>query len=189
MNYKYPLGLIAASCLAFSHTAMATDFDLRISDDTVQGAFSVHSDESEVMLGIGYLYKDASTSINVLNIDMHAKGQTAIANLPTTVGVGIQGNVFKQDSFNGSAVGIGGTVRINLPDAPGLSIESEAHYAPDILAYNDADDFTRFRLQTNYRIISNADVSFGYRYLNAGVKDGGDETLESGVFLGMKLKF
>lgn len=189
MKQLLPISLIAASCLSFSQAGHANDFDIRISDDTVQGAISIDSDQSDLMFGMGYLYKDDRETINAFNVDLHAKGQTAIANMPTTVGIGFQGNIYKVEDFKGSAVGLGGTVRINLPEVPGVSLEGEAHYAPDILAFNDSDEFTRARVQANYRIIRSADISLGYRYLNAGAEDAGDTTLESGFYLGMKLKF
>lgn len=167
----------------------ANELDLRVSDDSLHGNYSVQSNESKLMFGLGYFYNDADNSINIVNVDLHAKDQTALGNLPTTVGIGFQGNVFKEGNFKGSAIGLGGSVRINLPDAPGLSIESAIHYAPDVLAFSDADAFKRFRAQVNYRIIESADISLGYHYLNAGIKNGSDRTFESGMFLGMKLKF
>jgi len=178
--------LMIINPMTLSH---ANELDLRVSNDSLHGNYSVQNDDSKLMFGLGYFYNDARNSINIFNVDLHAKGQTALGNLPTTIGIGFQGNLFKEGDFKGSAVGVGGSVRINLPDVPGLSIESALHYAPDVLAFSDADAFKRFRLQLNYRIIENADVSLGYQYLNAGIKDGGDRTFESGAFLGMKLKF
>ncbi len=139
--------------------------------------------------GLGYFYKDANNSINILNADLHAKGQTAIGNFPTTVGIGFQGNAFKDGDFKGSAIGVGGSIRINIPSSPGLSIGSALHYAPNVLTFNDADKFKRFHLQINYRVIENADISVGYHYINVGIEDKNSHTLESGPFLGMKLKF
>lgn len=189
MPFKNKFTAVTFGCFALCNIAQASELDLRISDDTVEANYAVTSHETDAMFGIGYLYKDDRDKINVLNIDLHTSGQTALANLPTTVGIGIQANVFKQDEFKGSAIGIGGSVRVNIPDVPGISVESELHYAPNVLTFNDADDFSRFRVQLNYRIIQSADISFGYRYLNAGVENGGDTTLESGAFLGMKLEF
>jgi len=169
--------------------ATANELDLRISDDALHANFAVNDSYSDGMFGMGYFYKDEDEAINVVNLDLHTKGQTALGNMPTTVGIGIQGTYFKEGPFKGSAVAVGGSVRVNIPEAPGVSIETEAHYAPDVLAFGDSDAFTRLRLQGNYRIIQSADVSLGYRYLQAGIKEGGHRTFESGAFLGIKLKF
>lgn len=165
----------------------ADEFDMRISDDAIHGNFTVARDDSNAQFGLGYFYKNDDDAINILNIDLHTKGQTAIANMPTTIGLGFQGNLFKEDKFKGSAVGIGGSIRVNVPEAPGLSFETEVHYAPEVLSFGDSDEFRRFRIQTNYRIIESADISIGYRYLNVGVKDFKNHTFESGAFLGLKL--
>tara|TARA_R110001592_G_scaffold91754_3_gene268240 strand:+ start:30741 stop:31322 length:582 start_codon:yes stop_codon:yes gene_type:complete len=186
--------LLIASILSGStlmcSTVSANEFDMRISDDAIQGNFSFFKEDSNAQFGLGYFYKDEDEAINIMNIDLHTKGQTAIANLPTTVGIGFSANLFKEGPLKGSAVGIGGSVRVNIPESPGLSIETALHYAPNVLAFGDSDEFRRFRLQVNYRIIESADISLGYRYLNVGVEEISDNhTFESGAFLGLKLSF
>jgi hypothetical protein len=171
-------------------SASANEFDMRISDDAIHGNFSIFKEDSNAQFGLGYFYKNDDETINIMNIDLHTKGQTAIANLPTTVGIGFSANLFKEGNFKGSAVGIGGSVRVNIPEAPGLSIETALHYAPSVLSFGDSDEFRRFRLQINYRIIESADISLGYRYINVGVEETNDNhTFESGAFLGLKLSF
>ncbi len=175
--------------LLWANVAHSDEFDLRLSDDALHVNLAADSDESDIKYGGGYFYKDADNSINILNLDLHSIGQTAIGNLPTTVGLGIQGNAFKESDIKGAAIGLGGSVRVNLPDAPGLSIETAVHFAPDVLAFSDAKRFTRARLQANYRIIRTVDISGGYRYLNTKLKTGEKNTFESGMFLGLKLLF
>ena len=185
--------LLNVSLLCFipllPQAALASEFDMRISDDAIHANYSVANSAGTGQFGLGYFYKNEDQAINILNLDLHTKGQTAIANLPTTVGIGFQANLFKEDEIKGSAIGIGGSVRVNLPEIPGLSIETALHYAPEVLAFGDSDEFRRFRLQVNYRIIENADLSLGYRYLNVGIEDADNHTFESGAFLGVKLAF
>ncbi|TNC80047.1 MAG: hypothetical protein C9356_16025 [Oleiphilus sp.] len=188
-QYTSALTLTVIALSGLSSVCFANDFDLRISDDALHANLAVIDEYSELKYGMGYFYKDADESINVVNVDFQSQGQTAMGNLPTTVGLGIQGNYFKEDNIKGSAIGIGGNVRVNLPSAPGVSIESEAHFAPDVLAFSDAKSFARFRAQANYRIIRTADISAGYRYLHTKLTSGRKRTLESGLFLGLKIKF
>jgi len=166
----------------------ANELDLRLNDEAIHVNYLATNNKT--MFGLGYFYKDSSSSVNILNTDLHAKGQTAIGNLPMTIGIGLQGNFFKKDDFKGSALGLGGSVRINIPEAVGLSIETALHYSPEVLSFGEADEFKRFRVQANYHIIQNADISAGYHYINVGNEDTkSNNTLESGLFLGMKLKF
>ena len=175
--------------LLSASTGHCDEFDLRLSDDAVHTNIAFENEESQIKYGGGYFYKDADNSINILNFDLHSNGQTAIGNLPTTVGLGIQGNAFKESSVKGSAIGLGGSVRVNLPDAPGLSLETSLHFAPDVLAFSQAKRFTRARIQANYRVIRTVDISGGYRYVNTKLKSGEKHTFESGLFLGLKLVF
>jgi len=169
--------------------SLANELDLRISDDALHVNFSSAKHDSKTHFGLGYFYKNDTSPINIINADIHAKGQTAIGNLPATIGIGFQGNFFKADEFKGSAVGIGGSFKVNIPSAPGVSLETALHYAPKVISFGDSDEFRRFRLQGNYRIIENADISIGYRYLNVGDEQSNDNhSFESGAFLGFKLK-
>ena len=191
MTYKSFQIIIRSLLVLFiisSTNLTASEVDLRINDEAIHANYAVTNEK--MMFGLGYFYKNANSSINILNTDLHAKGQTAIGNLPMTVGIGFQGNFFKEEDFKGSTIGLGGSIRVNIPEAVGLSIESAAHYAPEVLSFSDANEFRRFRIQANYHIIQNADISLGYHYLNVGSEDGNsNHTLESGLFLGMKLKF
>jgi len=190
MIKKIPATVMLSSAIFLSPFSLqANELDLRVSDDTIHANATLSEQDSKASFAIGYFYKDGKHSANIINADIHAKGQTALGNLPATVSIGLQGNAFKQGSFKGTAIGLGGSIRVNIPQTPGLSVESALHYAPNVLAFGDADEFSRFRLQTNYRLIENADVSFGYQYLNAGFSKGPNHTFESGVFLGLKMKF
>lgn len=180
--------LIACSAGLCSLDSYASDLDLRLSNSAVHTNFTFDRSRSKAKFGLGYFYKDDKYSVNLVNVDLHVKGQSVIGNLPATIGLGFEGNMYKFGDFKGSAVGLGGSLRLNIPSVPGLSVETNLHYAPDVLSYGDADEFRRFRTQANYRIIENADVSLGYRYINAGLEETSKNVnLESGVYLGLKL--
>ncbi len=184
------LWLTVASSLPLiiaTSAAQASDFSLRVSDDSAHAQVNLSNNAANMDFGAGYMYHDGSR--HILNIDLHAKGQTAVGNLPTTAGVGVQFTGFEDDDLDGAAVGLGGFARVNIPTVPGLSFEGALHYAPTILSFSDADEMTRLRIQGNYRIIQNADVFLGYHYLNADLDGGSDVTLDEGVFVGMKLMF
>jgi len=183
--------LLAASItiplIAGSTVANANDASLRISNDSVHTQVNLSPNNANIDFGAGYMYHEGSR--HIINIDMHAKGQTAIGNLPTTAGIGVQATGFDDKKIDGGALGLGGFARLNIPSVPGLSLEGALHYAPSILSFGDADDLTRVRAQVNYRVIQNADVFLGYHYLNTDLDGGSDVTLDKGIFAGMKLLF
>jgi len=178
-----------ALAITFSASPYANDFDLRISDDALHTQLTLSEYDSALRYGMGYFYKDADQSVNVFNVDLHSKGQTVVGNLPASVGVGVEANYLKVGDIKGSAIGLGGSLRLNIPETPGLSLETAAHFAPDVLAFEDAKRYFRGRTQVNYRVIETADLSVGYRYQNVKLIDGQKRTLESGLFVGLKLNF
>lgn len=178
---------ITIPLMAGSTLANASDASLRISNDSVHTQLNLTPNNANVDFGAGYMYHEGSR--HIINIDIHAKGQTAIGNLPTTAGIGVQATGFDDKNIDGGAVGLGGFARLNIPSVPGLSFEGALHYAPSILSFGDADDLARVRAQVNYRVIQNADVFLGYHYLNTDLDGGRDVTLDEGIFAGMKILF
>ncbi|WP_417501097.1 YfaZ family outer membrane protein [Marinobacter sp.] len=167
----------------------ASDLDLSLTNDSVKGQVNFFGNNSDLQLGAGYTYHEGSRHIG--NIDFHAQGRTALGNLPTTAGIGMRGIVWDQDRADGGAVGLGGFATVNIPKAPGLSFTGGLHYAPSILSFGDSDDMTSLELRASYRVIRNAEVFAGYRYLNTELDfpSNPDVNLDEGVMAGMKIFF
>lgn len=167
----------------------ANELDLRITDDSLNVHYSIESNESSLVYGLGYFFEDAANSVNVANFDLHSKGPIDIGMLEAIAGLGIQANLFKEGGIDGAAIGIGGTIRVKAHSTYDLWIESALHYAPNILAFSDSDDFLRFLIQVDYGVTENAYASLGFQSIDAGIKGGDDQSFESSLFLGMKLQF
>ncbi|MCK0164316.1 YfaZ family outer membrane protein [Marinobacter sp. S6332] len=169
--------------------AFASDLNLSLTNESVKAQVNYFGNNSELQLGTGYTYHEGSRHIG--NIDFHAQGRTALGNLPTTAGIGMRGIVWDQDRFNGGAVGLGGFAIVNIPKAPGLSFMGSLHYAPSILSFGDSADMTSIELRANYRVIRNAEVFAGYRYLNTELDfpSDPDVNLDEGVMAGMTIFF
>ena len=180
---RIPLILLSLA----SSSAFAADADLSLTNDSAKGQVNFFETNSDIQLGAGYTYHEGSRHIG--NIDFHAQGRTALGNLPTTAGLGVRALGWEDDKLDGGAVGLGGFATVNIPDAPGLSFTGGLHYAPSILSFGDSDDMTSLELRANYRVIRNAEVFVGYRYLNTNFEGSGDLNLDEGVMAGMKLFF
>jgi hypothetical protein len=180
---RIPLILLSLA----SSSALAADVDISLTNDSAKGQVNFFQTNSDIQLGAGYTYHEGSRHIG--NIDFHAQGRTALGNLPTTAGLGFRATGWEDDKLDGGAVGLGGFATVNIPDAPGLSFTGGLHYAPSILSFGDSDDMTSLELRANYRVIRNAEVFVGYRYLNTDFEGRGDVDLDEGVLAGMKLFF
>ncbi|NVD36988.1 YfaZ family outer membrane protein [Marinobacter lutaoensis] len=169
--------------------AWASDLDLSLTNDSVKGQVNFFETNNDIQLGAGYTYHEGSRHIT--NLDFHAQGRTALGNLPTTAGIGVRGLAWDDDDLDGGAIGIGGYGTVNIPTVPGLSFTGDLHYAPRILSFGDSDDMTSLELRGSYRVIRNAEVFAGYRYLNTDLDapHRGDVSLDEGVLAGIKIFF
>lgn len=168
--------------------AFAGDVDLSLTNDSVKGQVNFFSTNNDIQLGTGYTYHEGGRDI--FNADFHAQGRTAIGNLPTTAGIGMRGIFWDQGRADGGALGLGGFATVNIPNVPGLSFTGGLHYAPSILSFGDSDDMTSLELRGSYRVIRNAEVFAGYRYLNTDIENSSrDVNLDEGVMAGMKIFF
>lgn len=182
------------SALALSLAAapvVASDLDLSLTNNSAKAQVNFFGAQNDLQLGVGYTYRESKRHIG--NVDFHAQGRTSIGNLPTTAGVGMRGIFYDDDRSNtdGGAVGLGGFATVNVPDVPGLSFTGSLHYAPTILSFGDSDDMTSLELRGSYRVIRNAEVFAGYRYLNTERDFAGssDINLDEGVLAGIKIFF
>lgn len=179
---------LSVLALAIAATpALAADFDLSLTDDSAKGQVNFTPTNADIQAGAGYTYHQGSR--HIANIDLHAQGRTAVGNLPTTAGIGMRGIGWDDDDLDGGAIGLGGFATMNIPNVPGLSVGGSLHYAPSILSFGDSDDMTSVEARVSYRVIRNAEVFGGYRYLNTDLDDRGDVNLDEGVMAGMKIFF
>lgn len=167
---------------------MASDLDISLTNESAKAQYNFLENRSELQIGAGYTYHEDSR--HIANVDFHAQGQTAIGGLPATAGLGLRALGWDDDDLDGSAIGLGGFGRLNIPEVPGLSVGGSLHYAPSILSFGDSDDMTSVEARVSYRAIRNAEVFAGYRYLNTDL-DGvsGDVELDEGVLAGIKIFF
>src|SRR5690606_27028964 len=96
--------------------ALAMDFELSLTNESAKGQLNFTGPQSDINVASGYTYHEGRR--HILNVDFHAKGRTAIGNLPTTAGIGVQGIGWDQEKLDGGAVGIGGYAVINFPEVP-----------------------------------------------------------------------
>ncbi len=184
------ISLHAATILligGLSNSVCAAEVDFTISNKSVYGGLTITPDSSKVNLSAGYLYH--TDNRNSYHFDVHAQGQTVLGNLPTTAGIGFRGMGYKEGNIDGYGIGIGGYGDVNIPEVPGLSAVASFHYAPTILSFSDAENFKWFDAAISYRVIQNADVQVGYRYVHVAIDDAKDRLADSGLFLGLKMQF
>lgn len=167
--------------------AYAGSVDLSLSNHSARAQVNAMDVDSPTAFGLGYTYHTGGR--HIANVDVHAQGRTAIANMPTTVGLGVRAIGFDDHQFTGGGLGVGGYGTVNIPRVPGLSVNASAHYAPNVLSFDDAKNLWNLDAKVSYRIIRNGAVYGGYRYLRVDRDHHASTTLESGLVVGMQLYF
>ncbi|MBK8970234.1 MAG: hypothetical protein IPM37_02260 [Hahellaceae bacterium] len=179
--------LLSALALAVPVVASANEFELNISNKSVNGQLTFLNASRQAEFGAGYIYREGG--MNIANIDIHARGQTALGNFPTTVGIGAQVSMYEEDKIDGGAIGIGGYAHVKIPEVPGLGIKAAAHFAPSITSFNDLEQFFRADVKVTYRVIQNADIYVGYRSVIGDIRGRGNESLDENAHVGFMLMF
>jgi hypothetical protein len=185
MNHKFFVYTFLASLLP--GLAHASEAEINIGDQSVNGQLTLLTSSKQAEFGAGYIYREGGVHIG--NIDLHARGQTAIGNLPTTVGIGAQLSFFDENDLDGSALGLGGYAHVKIPEVPGLGIKAAVHFAPSITSFGDTDMFWRTDIKATYRVIQNADIYVGYRNVRADLNESGDHSLDENAHVGFTVMF
>ncbi|WP_369602541.1 YfaZ family outer membrane protein [Hahella sp. SMD15-11] len=167
--------------------ATANELDTALSNDAVNLDLTLSGVGRNIDLNFGYLYHEGSR--HLVTAGMHARGQTALGNLPTTVTLGGMIHYASDSPFEGTALALGGSAHIKIPDVPGLGVRTTLYYAPAITSFGDADGLFRFELRGTYRVIRNADVFLGYRTIEFDTEGKQDLNVDEGLFAGLSIKF
>ncbi|MCG8613707.1 MAG: YfaZ family protein [Pseudomonadales bacterium] len=170
-----------------STTSIASDLTVTLSNKSAGIDITPLPPSSQIHTEIGYLRHENSR--HLYHADLHAQGQTVIANLPATTGLGFRTMVFDEKNVDGISAGFGGFINLNIPEVPGLSVAGSLHIAPSILSFSDLSGYQWIDLKSRYRVIQNADLLVGYRYVHSGLEEMDNRTIESSFYVGLRYLF
>jgi hypothetical protein len=81
------------------------------------------------------------------------------------------------------------TYELPLKDSiPTTSLSLNLAYAPSVLSFRDADNYSDFRLEADMEIISNIHLFTGYRNISTNYNNH-DKTFNNSFYAGLKLSF
>jgi len=70
-----------------------------------------------------------------------------------------------------------------------LSIDATLSYAPKILSYSSADNYSEVTAKLNYKVIDNGYAYLGYRDIETKYEDGAKVKFDNSLFFGYKIQF
>ncbi|MFZ5601825.1 MAG: YfaZ family outer membrane protein [Pseudomonadota bacterium] len=180
--------LIGVTALALSGASQAHTLDLGINNDAVALDYSGQLPKSELNLGGGFLHhKDNGDAYyaSLFVADSVNKESGLLA------GLGARFYFLDADegSTDGKSLALGGFLNWDLPSVPNLSLRGDLYYAPDVLSFDDIENFADVSARVQYRVIEQAWVYLGYRRLMLEDELSRDFNLEEGGFVGMLIWF
>lgn len=182
--------LLLVPMLALSPLAKAASgLDLSINNDAARGILEFDISNNLVIDGSWYYHQDRG---NIFGVGMHVVGAATSGPDPARAGVGIRlmgidSNTQGRDS--GGALPIGGFVTYTLPDYNRFVLGGSLYYAPEVLSFSDVEQYWEGTLWGGYNILRTAQVYLGVRTIKADFEDSPNVTFDTGVHVGIRLRF
>jgi hypothetical protein len=187
--------LACFTLLTASATAQANSFDIDLSNHNAHLSYNVpleQTSEGRPEMHFAVDYNDDNSvlgdvGIMVLNETENTSG------LAIGVGVkGVLGTIEREGASrsNVSAVALGAQVRFSPPEVQRLGLLARFHYAPRIIAFGDADNYSQSLLRVEYEVMPSTLAYVGYRKTEFASKNGGpDAVLDDGAHVGVRIAF
>lgn len=183
--------VLMACMLLTAGNTLADSLDLNLNNDAARLTFSWDARDNKLTFDAGWLHHQDTG--DVVNVGLHLIDFAASG--PSAPEVGIGGKLFYVDadtvpgSSSGGALGLGGFFRYNFPQADRFGIRGQLYFAPDVVAFGDSTGYLEASLGLTYDVLREADIYIGARYVRAKFENQADFTLDSGLHVGVRLKF
>lgn len=198
MDIKKIIGPVVFIVMSISSISFAGTYhvELNASQSTIEAIFDnrMAVEQGFLTAGIGAIYRE--DDYKIAHVKLTLGNGISFARLSFNLGFkGVLGNI-ENDNKEADLMAIGflfsGTYTIPETISPlpvdfslGLSM------APDPLCFLDSDRYMDFRVSLDFRIVKNAAIILGYRYIEVRLdEDPGDWEMSDGtLFIGYQLKF
>ena len=183
--------IVALSMFAVSTPLLADSFDINLRDNSAQFQYNAalgHATLGKSELHLGYLYTSKANN-SLVDFGILVKDQVSPDAPGLMVGFGVKGLIARANTYNASALALGGLVRYSPPSVPRLGLVGTVDWSPNILTFGDADRSIQTGMRVEYEVIPQAAAYIGYRKIKFGIKNATDTTLESGVHVGVRMSF
>ncbi len=79
--------------------------------------------------------------------------------------------------------------RYTFPQANRFGVGGHLYFAPDVLSFSDAEQFREVEIHASYNVIQDADVYIAYRNIQGEYDDGSEVTFDTGINIGIRVRF
>ncbi len=192
------VGVLCAGLLGISQGARASAIDINLNNDAAQFRYIAYDGRAggfgKREMDIGLLYTTDDDLIGMFGAQVIAEAGSASPGLEAGIGFKIFAARSEQDNVSADffSLAIGGQLRFSLPPHRRILLGVEGYYSPQVVTFNDADNFSYVSASIGYEILPRASVYLGYRDVRAKLDLNGVEgtrKIENGGHIGVKFEF
>ena len=178
MSLKKSLAITAGLLVSFS--SAASNLSLAFNNDNIDLGYELELQQALKLKG-DYL----QTIDNGFTLDT---GLYAFQDVGSTFfELGAKGMMMHTDFGEGSSIAFGGLAGPRLTEA--LSLETELHFSPEILAFGDTNNYTQWIARVSYAVMPTAHFFVEYNSTTIEYDKRPDEDLTGDVLVGLKWVF
>ena len=181
--------LPAVAMILFSPLVAANGLDLNLNNDAARltGEFDL---SNNLVADASWLHHQDRG--NVAGGGLHLTGDATGGRNPVRAGLGgrllwLDSDVGNRD--DGQALAIGGFMAYTLPEYDRFAVGGSLYYAPDVLSFGDATRYTEYNAWAGYSVLREGQVYLGVRGVSADFKRSNSVTIDTGLHVGLRLRF
>lgn len=176
--------LYALSLLLVATASQASDLAIGLSNKSVSLDFAGAIPSSALQFTMSGLHHVDEGNIAAAGVQVSQKIDRNV-----DAAVGAKGVAIFNDTKNASALALGGSVDVAVPMVQKLYIGAHAWVAPNVVSYGGATNYRDLGATASLRLMTNASVFLGYRYVRVSYENYSDRVIQDGVVGGIKLFF
>jgi len=185
--------LAVLAALFMTGPVFAGSVDANINDNSVSVNLAwIRNNKTPDALQVQAGYLQNTQGNRVLGAGVFVIGETGNSDNPMELGVGfkalgIQSANPATDTVYGLALGV--ELRYYPESINRLAFSSQIYYGPNVVVSSPASSITELGLRAEYQILPQAFAYFGYRSFNVALSGGGNDLIDNGFHLGVRIMF
>jgi hypothetical protein len=178
-----------AAAILLCTNAVADELDLSFNNDAFRIVYARDFASSELSWDAAVL--NHSDNGYVVSGSIYLTGFASGGDNPLEAGLGARAAWVDGDesSQNGIPLAPGGFLKYTLPNYNRISIRVDAYYAPDVLTFDDVEKYEDYSIRVAYNLMKEADIYVGARYVKAEFDNDSEQHFDTGMNLGVNLRF
>jgi hypothetical protein len=180
---------VVAAALLLCTGAIADELDLSFNSDAIRAIYTRDFQSNELTWDAGIIHH--TDNGYVVTGSLFISGLASDGNSPLQAGLGARTGLVDGDDSGqtGVPLAVGGYLKYTLPNFDRISIRADGWYAPDVLSIKDLDKYEDYTIRVAYNLLRNADVYVGARYVKAEFDNDSEQHFDTGMNIGMNLRF